>query len=822
VQNSDGTTLLSMGSDSGAVANVEAYGTLRLKSATALATAGTVYINAGNVDVVSVISTGQVGIGGAPTSKLTIQDTLTSNNTYTLEVNPTWNATANTFTAIRANVTDTASNTNSLLMDLRVGEVSRASISKTGLIIASAHASAIGVNPTTSPNGLTFSGSNGRTHISQPASPGSGLIFWQDNGAGTVLTVSQTALRIQNGMVLQWSDTDSNLTPNLTIARDANDTLAQRRGANAQTFRLYGTFTDASNYERLSISANATGNYITSERAGTGSPRSLNLTATNGEIILNDGNSQARMTSGFWQFGSRILSEIWGITSSNRTITASSPLIDLGQTWNATANTFTASRINVTDTASNTNSLLMDLQVGGTSKFNVTKHGELNIIAGARTNIPALNLTNLGEGTGFLTASFASGGQFFMDITTGTFNITSVNRQGFSFSASGTGKASGNYLFNNDSNSLLAGGPLAAFAAAGVRRTEITQTGAVRSFGTFTDASNNERITLSANTTGAYLIADSIGTGTARSLFLGANNSTHITVAANGNVGIGGAANATRLNVTGSMTVQNYIFGSDAAANNEIIAGVDSSGFFFAGGYNRATNIPVIIGGTTGDIIFRTNFSGTGAGDRVRFTNTGRVGIGTATPTTNMEIYGGASGVLTNFSLGNAATAVQLLVDASNNIQMRTAQAVNMSFWTNNTERMRIDPNGNIGIGNTAPANKLFVTGDIGLDGISVRDTATTTTTAVTQITLFEYPIATYDSCDVIIKAVSGGQRHTTKLLVTANSTVAIGTEYGTLLTGSSLYSVDCDISGANTRIRITPATTTSTVFKASYELITA
>lgn len=144
------------------------------------------------------------------------------------------------------------------------------------------------------------------------------------------------------------------------------------------------------------------------------------------------------------------------------------------------------------------------------------------------------------------------------------------------------------------------------------------------------------------------------------------------------------------------------------------------------------------------------------------------------------------------------------------------------NFLTNSTIAMTMLSSGNVGISNTAPRNKFFVTGDIGLDGISVRDTATTTTTATTQITLFEYPVATYDSCEVLIKAVSGGERHVSKLLVTANSTVAIATEYGILQTGSVLYTVDTDIAASNTRIRITPASATSTVFKASYELITA
>jgi hypothetical protein len=115
----------------------------------------------------------------------------------------------------------------------------------------------------------------------------------------------------------------------------------------------------------------------------------------------------------------------------------------------------------------------------------------------------------------------------------------------------------------------------------------------------------------------------------------------------------------------------------------------------------------------------------------------------------------------------------------------------------------------------------LALAGSLKVDGISTRDTATTTTTAVTQIALFQYPIDTHDTCDVLIKAVSSGARHTTKLLITANSTVAIATEYGTLLTNASLFTVDVDISVGDTRVLITPASVTSTVFKATFDLIT-
>lgn len=52
-------------------------------------------------------------------------------------------------------------------------------------------------------------------------------------------------------------------------------------------------------------------------------------------------------------------------------------IYDMIDTWNNGATTFTAVKMNVTDTASAAGSLLMDLQVGGVSKFSMSKDGIL-------------------------------------------------------------------------------------------------------------------------------------------------------------------------------------------------------------------------------------------------------------------------------------------------------------------------------------------------------------------------------------------------------------------------------------------------------------
>jgi hypothetical protein len=76
------------------------------------------------------------------------------------------------------------------------------------------------------------------------------------------------------------------------LVRDAAGALAQRNGLNFQTFRIYGTFTDASNYERGFVRWSAAGgNFeIGTEGAGTGSGRHMTLRAgANTFTFFNNG-----------------------------------------------------------------------------------------------------------------------------------------------------------------------------------------------------------------------------------------------------------------------------------------------------------------------------------------------------------------------------------------------------------------------------------------------------------------------------------------------------------------------------------------------------
>jgi hypothetical protein len=110
------------------------------------------------------------------------------------------------------------------------------------------------------------------------------------NSGGLQCRGGGSNVRLVNSSDLSWYDSDpASGTADVRLFRDAANTLAQRNAANAQTFRCYGTYTDASNYVRLALSSTSTAVTLAAETAGTGADDiPLNLTAAGtGTIKVN-------------------------------------------------------------------------------------------------------------------------------------------------------------------------------------------------------------------------------------------------------------------------------------------------------------------------------------------------------------------------------------------------------------------------------------------------------------------------------------------------------------------------------------------------------
>jgi len=94
--------------------------------------------------------------------------------------------------------------------------------------------------------------------------------------------------------------------------------------------------------------------------------------------------------------------------------------------------------------------------------------------------------------------------------------------------------------------------------------------------------------------------------------------------------------------------------------------------------------------------------------ERVRIDGSGRVGIGTSSPASKLNVVSGTNDGITV----NDGTVNTILFNTSSaNGSVGTTTYHPMAFYTNNTERMRINSSGSVGIGTTTPAAKLEIGG---------------------------------------------------------------------------------------------------------------
>ena len=239
-----------------------------LTAASALAAADLFYVSqsaasrkATGTQLLALVGTAYVPLaGGTMTGALTIASGTLTASAPGLNITQTWNQGATVFTGVLWNFTNTASSPASLPLDIQLNGSSIFKVERTGGITTGGNVYTLGATLST----------------------GSGVRVGNANS----FQFSSTAFAYDVG--------------DLYLYRDAAATLAQRNSTTQQTFRLYNTYTDSSNFERLTLTGVAgTSVNIAAETMGTGGDNlDIILTPAGTGVVklsaINDGSNFLR------------------------------------------------------------------------------------------------------------------------------------------------------------------------------------------------------------------------------------------------------------------------------------------------------------------------------------------------------------------------------------------------------------------------------------------------------------------------------------------------------------------------------------------------
>ena len=179
-------------------------------------------------------------------------------------------------------------------------------------------------------------------------------------------------------------------------------------------------------------------------------------------------------------------------------------IYDLSDAWAASGTVFTGIKLNVTDTASAAGSLLMDLQVGGVSRFRVKKDGSIGFIVAGGDTVEHVISTSAG---GYFTFARGTTIGFALYEPDGYVQTLSSGFFGFSSSSTSAGTPADTRLYRDAANTLAQRNGVNAQA--------------FHLYNSFTDASNYERGFMRFVSNVFEIGTAALGTGVLRNIKIG-------------------------------------------------------------------------------------------------------------------------------------------------------------------------------------------------------------------------------------------------------------------------------------------------------------